>query len=119
MHRAVLLIGLMTVLLVSNTSEATVYTWRDDKGALHFANDADDVPSDQNGGVRSFTAKAPPRTAASASDDGTRSDRPSTAGPPAEYERGLAAGLQIGTEQLRAAVDMAQTVRESAPPAPI
>ena len=118
MRRVLLLISLSMVLLVCTSSQATVYSWRDENGALHFANDADEVPSDPVGGVRTFTAKTPTRPAPSVADDGGRvADRP--ADPPADYERGLAAGLQIGEEQLRAAVDLA-SVRAPAPaPQPV
>jgi uncharacterized protein DUF4124 len=118
MRRVLPLIGLMMVLLVCTSSEATVYSWRDENGTLHFANDADAVPSDPAGGVRTFTAKTPTRPAPSLADGGGRvADR--SADPPVDYERGLAAGLQIGEEQLRAAVDLAQSARAPAPQAPV
>src|SRR5262249_16452625 len=94
--------------------DATVYSWRDADGALHFSNDADEVPTERPEGFRAVTSnRQPPKgaegDAAGSPDDALADD------PPGAYERGLAAGLQVGEQQLRAAAGMARIMVEAAP----
>jgi hypothetical protein len=120
MQRVLAGLVVWTLVVAAGSADATVYRWRDADGALHFSNDSADVPPGEPEAFHSFTTRAPARVA---TESGAPAVSPLATGgvvgdPPGEYERGLAAGIELGEQQLRAAAELAAVMVERVPEAP-
>jgi len=117
MRRLVVLFAAIALALPA-AAHATVFSWRDEAGALHFTNDEREVPPEKGDAVRSFTSKAAIATASAAAGDD--SDGPADPAPAADsraaYERGLEAGMRIAEEQVRTAAELARVMVEAERP---
>lgn len=109
-----------TLLLSAGSAGATVYRWRDADGALHFSNDSADVPPGEPEAFHSYTPRTPARVTPESGALGvySRGAAVELGDPPGEYERGLAAGIRLGEEQVRAAAELARVMLERTPEAP-
>lgn len=109
---------LVSILCCASTAHATVYSWRDEHGKLHFCNDQEDVPEAHRPVAKTFKSKlatqnpvdVPPVTAAPAP-----STEPDTI---SAYERGLERGLQTAERQVALAGELARTLLAAAQPPP-
>ena len=114
--RRPIVIAAVLLFALAGSARATVYSWHDDGGALHFSNDADDVPDGKSEGVATFTSKhpaKPPAETAAATSPSVVAASPAgvpVADPPNDYERGLDLGLRIGEQQIRAATEIARVL---------
>lgn len=97
-------------------THATVYSWTRADGVFVLSNDPEEVPEDQRGTAKTFTAKLagkvrlieappplPPSPEVSVAD---------------AYERGLERGLQTAERQIAAAGELTCTVLSAVPPTP-
>ena len=95
---------------------ATVYSWRDENGKLHFCNDQEEVPEAHRTSAKTFKSKLAAQNPV---------EVPVTApAPSAEpvaisaYERGLERGLQAAERQVALAGELARTLLAAAPQPP-
>lgn len=116
-----MMLAIGSLLVFPSVIQATVYSWRDEKGTLQLSNNIEDVPEAQRAAARQFVSKlaaaAPP-----ASSETPLPRNAETTPANAEmhaYERGLAQGLQTAEQQVTLAGELAQAILAAAPrPAP-
>ncbi len=109
--------ALVSILGCATFAHATVYSWRDEHGKLHFCNAEDEVPEAHRPVAKTFTSKlaaqnpvaGPPVTAPAPS------VAPDTI---SAYERGLERGLQTAERQVALAGELARTLLVAAQPPP-
>lgn len=121
---AMLLVG---ILFCAAFTHAAVYSWRDEKGRLHFSNDQEEVPETHRASVKTFKSKfaAPNPVEVSVPSPSPNTEVPVAApSPSAEpvaisaYERGLERGLQSAERQVALAGELARTLLAAAPQPP-
>ena len=107
---------LVSVLFCASSAHATVYSWRDENGKLHFCNDQEEVPEAHRTLAKTFKSKLAaqnpvevPVTAPSPSAE---------PGAISAYERGLERGLQAAERQVALAGELARTLLAAAPAPP-
>jgi hypothetical protein len=107
---------LISVLFFSASTHATVYSWRDEKGRLHFCNDQDDVPEAHRASAKTFKS----RLAAPSPIEVAVPSPPANSEPVAisTYERGLERGLQAAERQVALAGELARTLLAAVPVSP-
>src|SRR5262245_10612853 len=92
---SVLLVG---VFFSATSTNATVYSWRDEKGRLHFCNDEEEVPEAHRVSAQTFTSKlAAQKPVEVPVSPPSPSSEPVTL---TAYERGLERGLQTAEYQV-------------------
>lgn len=108
---------LVGVLFCASSTHATVYSWRDEKGRLHFCNDQEEVPEAHRTSAQTFKSKLAAQNPA---------EVPVTAISPSSepvaltvYERGLERGLQTAEHQVALAGELARTLLAAAPQPPL
>jgi len=109
----VLLVG---ILFFAASTHATVYSWRDEKGRLHFCNDQEEVPEAHRVSMQTFKSKlaaqkpeeVPATTLSPSSEPVTLT----------AYERGLERGLETAERQVALAGELARTLLAAAPAPP-
>jgi hypothetical protein len=107
---------LVSVLCCASSGHATVYSWRDENGKLHFCNDQEEVPEAHRTSAKTFKSKLAAQNPVAV---------PVTApAPSAEpvaisaYDRGLERGLQTAERQVALAGELARTLLAAAPQPP-
>ncbi|NOT56633.1 MAG: DUF4124 domain-containing protein [Deltaproteobacteria bacterium] len=108
--------ALVGILGCATFAHATVYSWRDEHGKLHFCNAEDEVPEAHRPVAKTFKSRlaastpvATPETAPAPS---------ATPDPISAYERGLERGLQTAERQVALAGELARTLLAAAQPPP-
>ena len=106
----------VSILFCASSVYATVYSWRDENGRLHFCNDQEEVPEAHRILAKTFKSKLAAQNPA---------EVPVTVpAPSAEpvaistYERGLERGLQAADRQVTLAGELARTLLTAAPAPP-
>lgn len=108
---------LVSVLFFAVSTHATVYSWRDEKGRLHFCNDQEEVPEAHRVLAQTFTSKLAAQNPA---------EVPAAVPSPSSesvaltaYDRGLERGLQAAERQVALAGELARTLLAAAPQPPL
>lgn len=107
---------LVGVLFFAASTHATVYSWRDEKGRLHFCNDQDEVPETHRAVAQTFKSKLTTQN-----QEEVPVTAPSSSAEPvaiSAYERGLEHGLQAAERQVALAGELARTLLAAAPAPP-
>jgi hypothetical protein len=118
---------LVGILFFVAFTHAAVYSWRDEKGRLHFCNDQEEIPEAYRASARMFKSKfaAPSPVEVSVTSPSPNTEVPVTAPSPSTepvaisaYERGLERGFQAAERQVALAGELARTLLAAAPAPP-
>ena len=118
---------LVVIFFLAASTRAAVYSWRDEKGRLHFNNDQEEIPEAYRASARTFKSKfaAPSPVEVSVTSPSPNTEVPvPTPSPGAEpvtistYERGLEQGLRAAERQVALAGELARTLLAAAPAPP-
>ena len=118
---------LVSVLCCAAAAHATVYSWRDEHGKLHFCNDQEEIPEAHRTVAKTFKSKFVAQTPVTMPVTASvpSAEVPVTAPVPhaepvaiSAYERGLEHGLQTAARQVALAGELARTLLAAAPQPP-
>ncbi len=109
-----------SLLAFPSLTQATVYSWRDEKGTLQLSNNVEEVPGAQRAAAHQFVSKLAAVTPVSSETPLPRNAETTPANAEMHaYERGLAQGLQTAEQQISLAGELAQAILAATPrPAP-
>lgn len=106
----------VSFLFCVSSAHATVYSWRDENGRLHFCNDQEEVPEAHRTLAKTFKSKLAAQNPAEVPVTAPAPSAEPIA--PSAYERGLERGLQAAERQVALAGELARTLLAAAPAPP-
>lgn len=106
----------VSILFCASAAHATVYSWRDENGRLHFCNDQEEVPEAHRPSVKTFKSRLASQNPVEIPVTAPAPSVESVA--PSAYERGLEHGLQAAERQVALAGELARTLLAAAPAPP-
>ena len=115
-HFSIAGVLLVSMLFCASSTDATVYSWRDENGRLHFCNDQEEVPEAHRTSAKTFKSKL-----AAQSPVAVPVNAPAPSAEPvtiSAYDRGLERGLQAAERQVVLAGELARTLLAAAPQPP-